>query len=120
MNTRIAIAIMMVIECSLILFLGYSSAMVQEMAVICRDLVQPITFPVRTPLVRQSIPELAWLLQQSNRYDVYPLFVLPTFLVIFTSMQITWIIPKNYWKILFNFVTLICLLKTYIINQYTK
>ncbi|XP_033020128.1 protein FAM151B isoform X1 [Lacerta agilis] len=49
---------------------GYSLAMVQEMAKICRDLTQPITFPVRAALVRQSIPELLWLLQQSNRYTL--------------------------------------------------
>ncbi|XP_042305561.1 protein FAM151B isoform X2 [Sceloporus undulatus] len=49
---------------------GYSSAMVQEMAAICTDLTQPITFPVRAALVRQSISELQWLLQQSNRYTL--------------------------------------------------
>uniref|UniRef100_A0ACB8EQ63 Uncharacterized protein n=2 Tax=Sphaerodactylus townsendi TaxID=933632 RepID=A0ACB8EQ63_9SAUR len=49
---------------------GYSSAMMQEMATICRDLTQPITFPVRAALVRQSISELQWLLQQSNRYTL--------------------------------------------------
>ncbi|KAJ6669866.1 hypothetical protein lerEdw1_000415 [Lerista edwardsae] len=49
---------------------GYSSAMVQEMAAICRDLTQPITFPVRAALVRQSISELMWLLQQSDRYTL--------------------------------------------------
>ncbi|XP_044302621.1 protein FAM151B isoform X2 [Varanus komodoensis] len=49
---------------------GYSSAMVQEMAAICSNLVQPITFPVRAALVRQSISELTWLLQQSDRYTL--------------------------------------------------
>ncbi|XP_053149343.1 protein FAM151B isoform X2 [Hemicordylus capensis] len=49
---------------------GYSSAMVQEMAAICGDLTQPVTFPVRAALVRQSISELLWLLQQSNRYTL--------------------------------------------------
>ncbi|XP_003216319.2 protein FAM151B isoform X1 [Anolis carolinensis] len=49
---------------------GYSSAMVQEMAAICSDLTQPITFPVRAVFVRQSISELQWLLQQSNRYTL--------------------------------------------------
>ncbi|XP_054842886.1 protein FAM151B isoform X2 [Eublepharis macularius] len=46
---------------------GYSSAMMQEMTDICRDLTQPVTFPVRAALVRQSISELQWLLQQSDR-----------------------------------------------------
>ncbi|XP_062985740.1 protein FAM151B isoform X2 [Elgaria multicarinata webbii] len=49
---------------------GYSSAMVQEMAAICRELTQPITFPVRAALVRQSISELLWLLEQSDRYTL--------------------------------------------------
>uniref|UniRef100_A0A8D0BM10 Family with sequence similarity 151 member B n=1 Tax=Salvator merianae TaxID=96440 RepID=A0A8D0BM10_SALMN len=49
---------------------GYTSAMVQEMAVICGDLTQPVTFPVRAALVRRSIPELMWLLQQSDRYSL--------------------------------------------------
>ncbi|XP_066472899.1 protein FAM151B [Tiliqua scincoides] len=49
---------------------GYSLAMVQEMAAVCRDLIQPVTFPVRAALVRQSISELTWLLQQSNRYTL--------------------------------------------------
>ncbi|XP_077203589.1 protein FAM151B isoform X2 [Paroedura picta] len=49
---------------------GYSSVMMQEMAAICRDLTQPVTFPVRAALVRQSISELQWLLQQSNRYTL--------------------------------------------------
>lgn len=49
--------------------------MVQEMAAICRDLTQPVTFPVRAVLVRQSISELVWLLQQSDRYDVHQLAI---------------------------------------------
>ncbi|XP_007433748.1 protein FAM151B [Python bivittatus] len=49
---------------------GYSLAMVQEMAAICRDRTQPITFAVRADLVCQSISELVWLLQQSDRYTL--------------------------------------------------
>ncbi|KAM3843773.1 protein FAM151B isoform 1-T1 [Vipera latastei] len=49
---------------------GYSIAMVEEMAAICRDLTQPITFAVRADLVCRSISELLWLLQQSDRYTL--------------------------------------------------
>ncbi|XP_070599203.1 protein FAM151B [Erythrolamprus reginae] len=49
---------------------GYSLAMVQEMAKICRDRTQPITFAVRADLVCRSKSELLWLLQQSERYTL--------------------------------------------------
>ncbi|XP_063819980.1 protein FAM151B isoform X2 [Pseudophryne corroboree] len=60
---------------------GYSWEMVQEMEKICKTLSQPVTFPVRAALVRQSWPQLQWLLQTSDRYsltvwtgkdDIYP------------------------------------------------
>ncbi|XP_053313813.1 protein FAM151B [Spea bombifrons] len=60
---------------------GYSWEMVKEMEGICRPLSQPVTFPVRAALVRQSWAQLQWLLQTSDRYsltvwagkdDVYP------------------------------------------------
>ncbi|ETE66137.1 hypothetical protein L345_08084, partial [Ophiophagus hannah] len=47
-----------------------SLAMVQEMAELCRDCTQPITFAVRADLVCRSKSELLWLLQQSNRYTL--------------------------------------------------
>ncbi|NXE83274.1 F151B protein, partial [Cochlearius cochlearius] len=49
---------------------GYDWAMVKEMARICSTLPQPVTFPVRAALVRQSISELCWLIQQSDRYSL--------------------------------------------------
>ncbi|KFZ48107.1 Protein FAM151B, partial [Antrostomus carolinensis] len=49
------------------LSLGYDWMMVKEMAQICNVLSQPVTFPVRAALVRQSVPELSWLIQQSDR-----------------------------------------------------
>ncbi|XP_058024071.1 protein FAM151B [Ahaetulla prasina] len=49
---------------------GYSLAMVQEMAEICREHIQPITFAVRADLVCRSKSELQWLLQQSDRYTL--------------------------------------------------
>ncbi|NXE10153.1 F151B protein, partial [Lophotis ruficrista] len=42
----------------------------KEMAQICSTLSQPVTFPVRAALVRQSISELSWLVQQSDRYSL--------------------------------------------------
>ncbi|KAM3938061.1 protein FAM151B [Leptodactylus fuscus] len=60
---------------------GYSWEMVREMENICKTLSQPVTFPVRAALVRQSWPQLQWLLQTSDRYsltvwsgkdDIYP------------------------------------------------
>ncbi|XP_003479523.2 protein FAM151B [Cavia porcellus] len=49
---------------------GYSWAMVREMESICGGLTQPVTFPVRAVLVRQSCPQLLWLLKQSDRYSL--------------------------------------------------
>ncbi|KAM9262913.1 protein FAM151B [Morus bassanus] len=49
---------------------GYDWMMVKEMAQICNALSQPVTFPVRAALVRQSIRELCWLIQQSDRYSL--------------------------------------------------
>lgn len=49
---------------------GYDWMMVKEMAQICSTLSQPVTFPVRAALVRQSMPELCWLIQQSDRYSL--------------------------------------------------
>ncbi|NXG52680.1 F151B protein, partial [Psilopogon haemacephalus] len=49
---------------------GYDWAMVTEMAQICSSLSQPVTFPVRAALVPQSISELCWLMQQSERYSL--------------------------------------------------
>ncbi|XP_015705271.1 protein FAM151B [Coturnix japonica] len=45
-------------------------AMVKEMAQICSALSQPVTFPVRAVLVRQSVSELRWLIDQSDRYSL--------------------------------------------------
>ncbi|XP_035752527.1 protein FAM151B [Egretta garzetta] len=49
---------------------GYDWMMVKEMAQICSSLSQPVTFPVRAALVRQSTSELCWLIQQSDRYSL--------------------------------------------------
>ncbi|NXF07035.1 F151B protein, partial [Smithornis capensis] len=49
---------------------GYEWAMVQEMNQVCRSLSQPVTFPVRAVLVRQSLPKLRWLIQQSDKYSL--------------------------------------------------
>ncbi|NWI58645.1 F151B protein, partial [Calyptomena viridis] len=49
---------------------GYEWAMVQEMSQMCRSLSQPVTFPVRAALVPQSLPELRWLIQQSDKYSL--------------------------------------------------
>ncbi|NXK06788.1 F151B protein, partial [Herpetotheres cachinnans] len=49
---------------------GYDWMMVKAMAQICSTLSQPVTFPVRAALVRQSISELRWLIQQSDRYSL--------------------------------------------------
>ncbi|XP_075693957.1 protein FAM151B [Rhinoderma darwinii] len=60
---------------------GYSWEMMREMENICKNLSQPVTFPVRAAFVRQSWPQLQWLLRSSNRYsltvwsgkdDIYP------------------------------------------------
>ncbi|XP_036590566.1 protein FAM151B [Trichosurus vulpecula] len=49
---------------------GYSWALVRAMEYICRKLSQPVTFPVRAALLRQSFGPLRWLLQQSDRYSL--------------------------------------------------
>ncbi|XP_042547004.1 protein FAM151B isoform X1 [Dipodomys spectabilis] len=49
---------------------GYSWTMVKEMEYICSGLNQPVTFPVRAALVRQSCSQLLWLLTKSNRYSL--------------------------------------------------
>ncbi|NWS75580.1 F151B protein, partial [Crotophaga sulcirostris] len=49
---------------------GYDWMMVKEMAQICSTLTQRVTFPVRAALVRQSVSELCWLMQQSDRYSL--------------------------------------------------
>ncbi|NXK85710.1 F151B protein, partial [Formicarius rufipectus] len=49
---------------------GYDWAMVRAMRELCRPLSQPVTFPVRAVLVPRSLPELRWLLQQSDRYSL--------------------------------------------------
>ncbi|NXV15095.1 F151B protein, partial [Cepphus grylle] len=53
-----------------IFIVGYDWVMVKEMSQICSTLSQPVTFPVRAALVRQSISELCWLVQQSDRYSL--------------------------------------------------
>ncbi|NWU94333.1 F151B protein, partial [Upupa epops] len=49
---------------------GYNWTMVKEMAQLCNALSQPVTFPVRAALVRQSMCELCWLMEQSDRYSL--------------------------------------------------
>lgn len=49
---------------------GYSWDMVREMEQICKSLENPVTFPVRAALMAQSISQLTWLLQQSDRYSL--------------------------------------------------
>ncbi|XP_021524319.2 protein FAM151B isoform X1 [Aotus nancymaae] len=49
---------------------GYNWTMVKEMEYICNELSQPVTFPVRAALVRQSCSQLLWLLKKSNRFCV--------------------------------------------------
>ncbi|NXL06190.1 F151B protein, partial [Mesembrinibis cayennensis] len=65
-----------VVDAKVILFnqmvftVGYDWMMVKEMAQICSTLSQPVTFPVRAALLRQSVSELCWLIQQSDRYSL--------------------------------------------------
>nr|XP_033782019.1 protein FAM151B [Geotrypetes seraphini] len=49
---------------------GYTWEMMAEMERICHRYSQPITFPVRAALLRQSWSELHWLLQRSNKYSM--------------------------------------------------
>ncbi|NWU58111.1 F151B protein, partial [Dromas ardeola] len=54
----------------MVFIVGYDWVMVKEMAQICSTLSQPVTFPLRAALIRQSISELCWLMQQSDRYSL--------------------------------------------------
>lgn len=49
---------------------GYSWEMVQQMEAMCKNLTQPVTFPVRAALLSQSFVQFQWLLQQSDRYTL--------------------------------------------------
>ncbi|OCU02356.1 hypothetical protein XELAEV_18008119mg [Xenopus laevis] len=49
---------------------GYSWEMVQEMEKICKGLSQPVTFPVRAALLRQSWPQFQWLLKTADRFSL--------------------------------------------------
>ncbi|XP_042364454.1 protein FAM151B-like [Plectropomus leopardus] len=49
---------------------GYSWDMVHLMEDICRDLKHAVTFPVQAALLSQSLSQLRWLLQQSDRYSL--------------------------------------------------
>ncbi|KAE8635899.1 hypothetical protein XENTR_v10002781 [Xenopus tropicalis] len=49
---------------------GYSWEMVQDMEKICKVLSQPVTFPVRAALLRQSWPQFQWLLKTSERFSL--------------------------------------------------
>ncbi|KAG8456431.1 hypothetical protein GDO86_002276 [Hymenochirus boettgeri] len=60
---------------------GYSWDMVREMEKVCNTLTYPVTFPVRAALLRDSWPQIHWLLMASDRYsltvwagldDIYP------------------------------------------------
>lgn len=46
---------------------GYNWTMMKEMEYICKELNQPVTFPVRAALVKQSCSQLLWLLKQSKQ-----------------------------------------------------
>ncbi|KAM4810080.1 protein FAM151B [Rhinophrynus dorsalis] len=48
----------------------YSWEMVKAMENICKVLSQPVTFPVRAVFVRESWPQLEWLLHTSERYSL--------------------------------------------------
>ncbi|NXO02962.1 F151B protein, partial [Rhinopomastus cyanomelas] len=54
----------------MILTVGYDWTMVKEMAQLCSALSQPVTFPVRAALVPQSMSELCWIMEQSDRYSL--------------------------------------------------
>lgn len=51
-------------------YAGYSWDNVHEMEELCRRLKHPVTFPVRASLMAQSLPQLSWLLQQSDRWSL--------------------------------------------------
>ncbi|KAG7250663.1 hypothetical protein CRUP_037882, partial [Coryphaenoides rupestris] len=45
-------------------------AFLQAMEELCRGLPHPVTFPVRAALLPQSLDQMSWLLQQSDRYTL--------------------------------------------------
>ena len=49
---------------------GYTKAMVEEMEIICRNLTQIVTFPIRAIYARQSWGPLKWLLDTIPRYTL--------------------------------------------------
>ncbi|XP_068594538.1 protein FAM151B [Brachionichthys hirsutus] len=49
---------------------GYSWDLVHAMEDTCRTLQHPVSFPVRAALLAQSFSQMAWLLQQSERYTL--------------------------------------------------
>ncbi|XP_062873777.1 protein FAM151B isoform X2 [Trichomycterus rosablanca] len=49
---------------------GYSWEMVQQMEAVCKNLTQPVTFPVRAALLARSFSQFRWLLEQSDRYTL--------------------------------------------------
>ncbi|XP_078664903.1 protein FAM151A-like isoform X3 [Branchiostoma floridae x Branchiostoma belcheri] len=51
---------------------GYTQQMVEEMHSYCRDLTQPVTFPIRNSLLGLpgTMESLTWLLSQSERYSI--------------------------------------------------
>ncbi|KAG7277970.1 hypothetical protein CRUP_020286 [Coryphaenoides rupestris] len=51
-----------------VLSLGWD--MVRGMEELCRGLPHPVTFPVRAALLPQSLDQMSWLLQQSDRYTL--------------------------------------------------
>ncbi|MBN3308528.1 F151B protein, partial [Amia calva] len=82
---------------------GYSWEMVREMEGMCRGLQQPVTFPVRAALLRNSFPQLKWLLQQAERYsltvwtgknDVYAVEDLILYRQAFNKSRIYYDIPE--------------------------
>ncbi|XP_038958751.1 protein FAM151B isoform X1 [Rattus norvegicus] len=86
---------------------GYTWPMVKEMDYICSELTQPVTFPVRAALVRQSCSQLLWLLTKSSRYsltvwtgkdDIYPTEDLLYIRDCFNKTQVFYDIlePQNY------------------------
>ena len=50
--------------------LNYTMEMAQEIYHICKNLPQPVTFPVRANLLRSSWSVFHWLLQQSRAYTL--------------------------------------------------
>ena len=50
--------------------LTYTMDMIREMLAICKNLPQPVTFPVRADLLRPSWDVFDWLLRQSRAYTL--------------------------------------------------